>query len=165
MGFDPNPPLQCLWNKIPRFRDRSRQIPRFLRRAFFYQEKLNRVILIRQFKCIWPTAFFVEVGSAEQALARLKDGLMIGSPFTHAFLDELYSGEETTGTEITRLYRRAEQEQELTQGKTFRAVVVGCTADASNFKHLQSAQEAGQTFVIGKPLPSTDEILMKLSSC
>ena len=127
--------------------------------------RLNRVILISQFKCIWPTAFFVEVGSAEQALARLKDGLMIGPPFTHAFLDEFYSGEETTGTEITRLYRRAEQEQELIQSKTFRAVVVGCTADASNVKHLQSAQEAGQNFVIGKPLPSTDEMERKLSSC
>ena len=34
-------------------------------------------------------------------------------------------------------------------------------ADASNVKHLQSAQEAGQNFVIGKPLPSTDEMERK----
>ena len=125
--------------------------------------RMNRMFLIKKLKPLLPHMLVTEAADGEGALSALSRA-RADAPFDIAFLDEHYSLDGLKGTDVTRRYREIEARHPADNGGTQRLVIVGCSGSAGVDRHDEAACAAGQDFVLGKPMPTAQQVVKLLEA-
>ena len=125
----------------------------------------NRRILAFALTKALPPCEMVFASSGDEALKLLRASL-VERAFDIAFIDEHFDMEGVLkGTDVTQTYRELESSWFKEHGRTHpRLIVVGVSGDAGDATFERVAAASGQDCIWGKPLPSSDEMRLRLST-